>query len=94
MKKKILQFVEDNVGNDTQIERDEGNFWNIHEDRSVASWGWNEPLEFEGYRIVYLIVSPAHKGAKQSVYFDYITDEKYQKDHRRIKQNRSRSSIG
>lgn len=77
MSKEILQFIKDKVGEPAQ--HSEGEFWNIHNDRSSASWGWNEPLKYKNYRIVFLSFSPRKKeNFKGGIFFDYITNEEYQ----------------
>ena len=56
MEDKILQFIEENVGENAI--RHEGEFWNIYNDKTVCSWGWIEPLKHIGQHIVYLKMSP------------------------------------
>ena len=77
MEKEILQFVKDTVNE--QAQRSKGEFWSIHNDRSSASWGWEEPLKYKIYRIVFLCFSPRKKeNSKGGIFFDYITNEEYQ----------------
>lgn len=79
MDEEILQFVKEQTKDTAQ--RDEGRFWRIHNDRTVCSWGWTVPMSFVykyvTYRIVYLSFSPAKKGGKGGLLFDYITDTEY-----------------
>lgn len=57
------------------VQRDKGQFQNILDDKTAASWGWTSPVSYEGQKIVYLTFSPAKKGEKQSIFYDFITDE-------------------
>ena len=77
MKNKVLQFIEEQTGK--KCVRDEGAFWDIYNSKTSASWGWNEPLEFEDVRIVYLSFSPQKKGEEGLVSFDFLSEEEYQK---------------
>ncbi len=72
---EILKFAKENINED--ITRFKGEFWNIYNSKSSASWGWVEPLKFKGYKIVYLMGSPQHKGDKRPCYFDYISDKEF-----------------
>lgn len=80
MDEEILQFMKENT-KDT-ASHDAGRFWRIHNDTTVCSWGWTEPLihVVEGitYRIVYLSFSPAKYGERGGLLYDYITEEEYQ----------------
>lgn len=80
MKKEILQYMKEGIRDN--ISHFPNEFWNIHNDKTVCSWGWTEPLSYivEGvtYRIVWLSFSPAKKGEQGGAYFDYIIEEEYQ----------------
>jgi hypothetical protein len=77
--KKILQYVREMTRDNAQ--RAEGDFWDIHNDKTVCSWGWTVPMSYivnyVTYRIVYLSFSPQHKGEQGGVLFDYITETEY-----------------
>ena len=79
MDKEILQYMRD--GTKDTAQRSEGEFWRIHNDKTVCSWGWTVPLSriVDGviYRIVYLSFSPQKYGEKGGLLFDYITDAEY-----------------
>ncbi len=80
MDKEILQYMREITR--PFAEHDKGRFWRIHNDKTVCSWGWVEPLShiIKGvtYRIVYLSFSPHKKGQPGGLLFDYITDKEYQ----------------
>ena len=76
MDKEILQYIK-SVTEDNAT-HSKGEFWNIYNDKTVASWGWTEPLKYKDYRIVWLSFSPQKKGQPGGVLFDYITDKEYQ----------------
>ena len=61
------------------VQRNKGEFQNILNDMTSASWGWTTPISYAGQKIVYLTFSPAKKGDKQLIFYDFITDEEYSK---------------
>ncbi len=79
MEEQILAYMRE-VTRDS-AHRSEGEFWNIHNDKTVCSWGWTVPIShmINGitYRIVYLSFSPAKKGEKGGLFFDYLTETEY-----------------
>lgn len=71
----IREIIPDKNAN---VSRAKGDFWNMANSSSVVSWGWTEPIAFEGFRFVYFSFSPKSKGQKGSVFYDFITEEEYQ----------------
>ena len=59
------------------VQRSRGRFQNMLNDKISASWGWTTPVSYAGQKIVYLTFSPEKKGDKQSIFYDFVTDEEY-----------------
>ena len=78
--KKIKQYISE-LHPDKNVKRMRGRFQEILKSTSSAAWGWVEPISHEGQKIVYLIFSPEKKGDKQSLFYDFITNEEYSKDN-------------
>ena len=76
----IHEFMLEGMPTNAKVSRDKGNFEDIFNDKTVASWGWTVPLRHNGQRVVYLIFSPAKKGDTQTVFYDFISDEEYLKE--------------
>jgi hypothetical protein len=74
---KIKEHLKTLFFKDVNIFYTEGQFDSFCEGKSSASWGWNVPLKYNGYRIAWLQFSPPHIGEKGIVYFDYITEKDY-----------------
>lgn len=79
VKEKITKWVKKNVGVGKTVIHSSNDFWNMYHSKSSVSWGWLEPLDFNGYKIVYFSFSPLKKGEKGAILFDYITEKKYLK---------------
>lgn len=54
--------------------RTPGNYENILNDKTSATWGWAEPLRYNGYLIVISQPSPTHKDTEPVAFYDYIAD--------------------
>ncbi len=77
MEDKVLQFIKEQTGK--RCVRSKGNFWDMYNSKTSASWGWTAPIKFENVRIVYLSFSPHKKGDTGLVSFDFLSEEEYQK---------------
>ena len=78
LEQKIQKYMQEGNIN-SFFERAKGEFKNYLESSSVTSWGWIEPIQFEGQRIVFHQVSPAHKGCKSCCFYDFVSEKEYQK---------------
>ena len=84
IREKITKWVEKNVGVGKTVIHSPNDFWNMYHSKSVVAWGWSEPLDFNGYKIVYFSFSPIKTGEKGAILFDYITEKKYEKELEKI----------
>lgn len=76
---KIENHLKSLLDKDVSIKRAKGDFCDFLSDKTSASWGWSEPLSYLRHRIVYLQFSPKTKGCKMPVFYDYVTENEYQK---------------